>query len=70
VDILKTLDGMFQPKSIAVIGASNKEGKIGHSVMKNLVVDSKYAGPVYPINPKDKEVLGKKSIHLHSGCAW
>jgi acetyl coenzyme A synthetase (ADP forming)-like protein len=61
VDILKTLDGMFQPKSIAVIGASNKEGKIGHSVMKNLVVDSKYVGPVYPINPKDKEVLGKKA---------
>ncbi len=61
MDILKTLDGMFQPKSIAVIGASNKEGKIGHSVMKNLVVDSKYAGPVYPINPKDKEVLGKKA---------
>jgi acetyltransferase len=61
VDILKTLDGLFQPKSIAVIGASNTEGKIGYSVMKNLVVDSKYAGPVYPINPKDKEVLGKKA---------
>ena len=61
MDIMKTLDGMFQPKSIAVIGASNTEGKIGHSVMKNLVVDSKYAGPVYPINPKDKEVLGKKA---------
>ncbi|MDX9864391.1 MAG: acetate--CoA ligase family protein [Anaerolineaceae bacterium] len=61
MDILKTLDGLFQPKSIAVIGASNTEGKIGYSVMKNLVVDSKYAGPVYPINPKDKEVLGKKA---------
>ena len=61
MDILKTLDGMFQPKSIAVIGASNKPGKIGYSVMTNLVVDSEYAGPVYPINPKDEEVLGKKA---------
>jgi acetate---CoA ligase (ADP-forming) len=61
VDIMKTLDAIFQPKSIAVIGASNKEGKIGHSVMTNLTVDSEYEGPVYPINPKDEEVLGIKA---------
>ncbi len=60
MDIFKSLDAIFQPKSIAVIGASNKAGKIGHSVTKNLI-DSKYEGPIYPINPSESEVLGLKA---------
>lgn len=56
---IKVLNGMFQPKSVAVIGASATKGKIGHTVMVNLQ-ESKYEGPVYPINPKADEILGIK----------
>ena len=55
----KVLDGLFRPKSVAVIGASATPGKIGHTVMVNLI-DSKYEGPIYPINPSGGDILGKK----------
>jgi len=51
------LEKLFDPKSIAVIGASRKEGKVGHSVLKNLLQYG-YKGSIYPINPKAKEILG------------
>ncbi|NLZ38620.1 MAG: acetate--CoA ligase [Firmicutes bacterium] len=50
---------LFSPRSIAVIGASKKEGKIGHSIMANLR-ESGFTGQVYPINLKEKEILGFK----------
>lgn len=55
----KVLDGLFRPKSIAVIGASATPGKIGHTVVLNLI-ESKYKGEIYPINPSATEILGKK----------
>jgi len=58
VDI-NVMNGMLQPKSVAVIGASATKGKIGHTVMVNLQ-ESNYKGGVYPINPKEKEILGTK----------
>jgi acetyl coenzyme A synthetase (ADP forming)-like protein len=58
-DILRGMNRIMKPKSIAVIGASAEEGKIGHSVMKNLV-DGGYPGSIYPINPNLEEVLGRK----------
>jgi len=53
----EVLNGLLQPKSIAIIGASNTEGKIGYTVVKNLI-DSKYKGNIYPINPKADKILG------------
>jgi acetate---CoA ligase (ADP-forming) len=53
------LNGLFRPKSIAVVGASSQAGKIGHTVVDNLI-KSKYQGEVYPINPKADEILGLK----------
>lgn len=50
---------MFRPKSVAVIGASATPGKIGHSVIKNLI-DGKYEGSIYPINNKLSDVQGLK----------
>ncbi|MFX0024134.1 MAG: CoA-binding protein, partial [Candidatus Hermodarchaeota archaeon] len=41
----------FNPKSIAIIGASEKEGKVGNIVLNN-VINSGYTGEIYPINPK------------------
>lgn len=61
VDI-NVLDGLLRPKSVAVIGASEKVGKIGHTVVLNLK-ESKYQGAVYPINLKSEEILGFKCYH-------
>lgn len=54
------LDGLFRPKSIAVIGASNNPLSIGHMVMKNLL-EHGFKGPVYPINPKSPEIMDIKA---------
>ena len=59
-EILKSMNRIMKPKAIAVIGASNEDGKIGNSVMKNLI-NGGYQGDIYPINPKSDEVLGKKA---------
>ena len=53
------LEGIFEPKSVAIIGASSTAGKIGNNVLKNLI-ESGYKGAIYPINPKDTEILGLK----------
>ncbi len=51
------LHTVFYPKSIAVIGASKKEGKEGHIIMKN-ILDLGYPGDIYPVNPRYDEVCG------------
>src|SRR5258706_14114061 len=45
------LESFFQPKSVAIIGASSSPEKLGHVVLKN-AVESGYNGTLYPINPK------------------
>ena len=55
-EILASMNRIMKPKSIAVIGASNEEGKIGNSVMKNLI-NGGYKGTIFPINPKSDTVL-------------
>jgi acetyl coenzyme A synthetase (ADP forming)-like protein len=57
-EILGAMNRIFKPRSIAIIGASNEQGKIGNSVIRN-IVDGGYAGEVYPINPKADEVYGR-----------
>jgi acetyltransferase len=51
------LDMIFAPRSIAVIGASASPGKLGNSVLAN-VIESGFPGGIYPINPKETEILG------------
>jgi acetyltransferase len=53
------LEAFFNPKSIAVIGASREPEKVGHRIIRNLV-DSGFEGQLYPINPKADEILGIK----------
>ncbi len=50
---------LFNPSSIAVIGASRDEKKIGNVVLKNLKAMG-YGGKIFPINPKEDEILGFK----------
>ena len=51
------LRSVFDPHSVAVVGASRDEGKVGHDVLRNLI-QYKFDGQIYPINPKADEVLG------------
>ena len=53
------LDAFFKPRSVAVIGASAKPGKIGHEILRNLAL-YEYKGQVYPVNPRADEILGLK----------
>jgi acetyltransferase len=50
---------LLSPSSIAIIGASTDEKKVGHMIVKNIVTQG-FAGEVYPVNPKAEEILGKK----------
>ncbi len=59
---MKDIYSLFMPKSVAVIGASNKHGKVGNMVMKNLR-ECKFNGNVYPINPKEEIIEGLKVFH-------
>lgn len=47
----------FHPSSVAVIGASESAGKLGHEILKNLI-EGGFPGAVYPINPKSEQILG------------
>jgi len=53
------INAVLRPKSIAVVGASATPGKIGYTVLENLVKEG-YNGVIYPINPTATEILGMK----------
>jgi acetyltransferase len=54
------LDKIFNPKSIALIGASDEEGSLGYALLKNLT-ELGYEGKVYPVNIHKPEILGFKA---------
>ena len=51
------IDFFFNPKSVAVVGASNVRGKIGFNLVEGLL-ESGFRGSIFPVNPKGGEVLG------------
>ncbi|GAB4279827.1 MAG: bifunctional acetate--CoA ligase family protein/GNAT family N-acetyltransferase [Candidatus Promineifilaceae bacterium] len=53
------LDVIFSPKSVAVIGATEREESVGRTVLWNLK-SNPFGGKIYPINPKHRSVLGLK----------
>jgi len=54
------LDCIFHPRSVAVIGASEREGSVGRTLLWNLI-RSPFGGTVFPVNPQRHSVLGIKS---------
>jgi acetyltransferase len=52
-----SLRAIFAPKSVAVIGATEKEGRVGRTVLWNLI-SNPFGGTVYPINKQHNQVLG------------
>jgi acetyltransferase len=63
-DVLHTgahpLDAIFNPKSVALVGASEREGSVGRNVLWNLL-SSPFGGTIYPINPKRPNILGVRT---------
>ncbi|MCD4785105.1 MAG: acetate--CoA ligase family protein [Candidatus Eremiobacteraeota bacterium] len=53
----KILNNMFRPGSVAIVGASARPGSLGNTVMKKML-DFKYSGVLYPINPKTPAIFG------------
>lgn len=56
----KELDAIMSPESIAIIGASSRAGTVGNEIMLRLV-EYKFAGKLYPVNPKSDEINGIKA---------
>lgn len=58
--VTKKLTRLFNPRVVAIIGASSHEGAVGHSLVRN-IIGSGFDGIVYPINPKRDNILGVKT---------
>ncbi|HZY03213.1 MAG TPA: acetate--CoA ligase family protein [Anaeromyxobacteraceae bacterium] len=56
-----SLQALFRPASLAVVGASAKPEKLGFQILKN-ILDAGFAGPVIPVNPKGETILGLASV--------
>jgi acetyltransferase len=56
----KPLDAIFSPKTVAVIGATEKEGSVGRTILWNLI-SNPFGGTVFPVNPNRTNVLGIKA---------
>jgi len=58
---ISNLNRIFEPESIAVVGASEKEGSIGWALMRNLI-EGGYPGTVIPVNPNHRSIFGKEAV--------
>ncbi|HPP63024.1 MAG TPA: bifunctional acetate--CoA ligase family protein/GNAT family N-acetyltransferase [Anaerolineales bacterium] len=56
----RSLQPIFSPKTVAVIGATEKTGSVGRTVLWNLI-SSPFGGTVFPVNPKRENILGIKA---------
>jgi acetyl coenzyme A synthetase (ADP forming)-like protein len=54
-----SLQSFFNPKSVAIVGASRQKGKVGYEILTNLIAGG-YEGKIFPINPKADEIEGLK----------
>jgi acetyltransferase len=59
------LDAIFAPKTVAVIGATDRAGSVGRTILWNLI-SSPFGGTVYPVNPTKSSILG---IHAYPSIA-
>ena len=58
-DFENPIDKFFNPKSVALIGATEKSPSVARTILSNLLHHG-YKGAIYPINPKYEKVLGQK----------
>jgi acetyl coenzyme A synthetase (ADP forming)-like protein len=58
---MNDLDAIFSPESVAILGASNNPGKVGHDIFAN-ILQGGFQGTLYPVNPKAKSILSVKTF--------
>jgi acetyltransferase len=61
-----SLQALFRPDRIAVIGASARPGKMGFQILKN-ILEAGFGGQVIPVNPKGETILGVSSVKAVEG---
>ena len=57
-----SLAPLLAPASVAVVGASRKEGSVGRTILRN-IREAGFAGPVYAVNPNADEIGGVRCVH-------
>src|SRR6478752_4482443 len=57
---IRNLECLFSPRSVALIGASERPHSIGATVLRNLS-EAGFAGPIWPVNPKYAGIAGLKA---------
>jgi len=65
-EIAEQLKPFFEPKAVAIIGATDKKGKVGNVIFENFRVNKErgiFKGAIYPVNPKLDEIDGYKVYH-------
>ncbi len=60
VEKIKDIESIISPRSIAVVGATNRPGSVGLAVFQN-ILNGRYQGVLYPVNPRTKSVMSVKS---------
>ncbi len=60
VSVVQSVARLLRPSSIAVVGAGRSAGTVGHEIVHNLI-ESGFNGPIYPVNPNARSVLGVPS---------
>ena len=60
-DRRSSIDRMLAARSVAVVGASVREGSVGHQSVVELI-EGGFEGAIYPVNPKYDEVLGHRAF--------
>ena len=66
---IRNLEFVLRPRSIAVIGASNNAGSVGHTLTKNVIAGG-FAGAVYLVNPKHGSIAGHDCFLTSTSCRW
>ena len=56
---IRNLEHAFAPKSVAVVGASGRDGSVGRVVFENIVTGG-FEGEIWPVNPKYSQVAGRR----------
>ncbi len=54
-----SLESFFNPKSVAIVGASRQKGKVGYEILSNMI-EAGYKGKIYPVNPNADTIEGLK----------
>ena len=72
-EAIQQLHSFFNPRSVAIIGATKKVDKAGHVIFKNFVTNKErgvFEGELYPVNPGEDSILGSKCYHSLSNIPY